>query len=51
MTGGKKFAIYIPKSKYSSVAIDDDDGILVNNIEFMASLDDNGEAIYVAVEV
>jgi hypothetical protein len=50
-TGGKKFAVYIPKAKYSSVGIDDDDGVLVNNIEFMAGLDDNNEAIYVAVEV
>ena len=48
-TGGHKFAIYIPRARYTSVSIEDDDGVLVNNIEFEAAEDINtGEAILVA---
>jgi hypothetical protein len=36
---GEKFAVYIPKARYSSVAVEDDDGILVNTLEFEASDD------------
>ena len=31
-----KFAVYAPYIKYSSVAVEDDDGVLVNKIEFEA---------------
>lgn len=47
-SGTAKFAIWIPKAVYSGVSIDDDNGILVNKIEFEAELDTNGEAIYIA---
>jgi len=37
--GADKFAIYIPKARYTSVAVEDDDGVLVNTIEFEAAED------------
>ncbi len=48
-SGTHKFAIYIPRARYTSVGIEDDDGILVNKIEFEATEDSTlGEAILVA---
>jgi hypothetical protein len=48
-SGSHKFAIYIPRARYTSVGIEDDDGILVNKIEFEATEDSaTGEAILVA---
>lgn len=49
-SGAHKFAIYLPKIRYTSVGIEDDDGILVNKIEFEAYEDVNGEAILIAHE-
>ncbi len=49
-SGAHKFAIYLPKVRYTSVGIEDDDGILVNKIEFEAYENIDGEAIYVAHE-
>jgi len=49
--GSEKFAIYIPKARYSSVAVEDDDGVLVNTIEFEAAEDeDTHEAVLVAYQ-
>lgn len=48
-SGTHKFAIYFPRARYTSVAIEDADGILENKIEFEAYEDaTSGEAIYVA---
>ena len=49
-SGAHKFAIYLPKIRYTSVGIEDDDGILVNKIEFEAYEDASGEAILIAHE-
>lgn len=50
VSGAHKFAIYLPRLRYTSVGIEDDDGILVNNIEFEAYEDASGEAILIAHE-
>lgn len=49
-SGAHKFAIWLPKIRYTSVGIEDDDGVLVNKIEFEAYQNADGEAIYVAHE-
>jgi hypothetical protein len=43
-----KFAIYLPRARYTSVSVDDDDGLLVNKIEFEGYNDASGEAILIA---
>jgi len=43
-----KFGIYLPRMRYTSVSIEDDDGVLANKIEFEAYEDDDGEAILIA---
>ena len=50
VSGAHKFAIYLPRIRYTSVGIEDDDGILVNKIEFEAYEDASGEAILIAHE-
>ena len=49
-SGVHKFAIWLPRIRYTSVGIEDDDGILVNKIEFEAYEDASGEAILIAHE-
>ena len=49
-SGSHKFAIYLPRMRYTSVGIEDDDGVLVNKIEFEAYEDASGEAILIAHE-
>ena len=49
-SGAHKFAIWLPRIRYTSVGIEDDDGILVNKIEFEAYEDAGGEAILIAHE-
>jgi len=50
-SGAHKFAIYIPRARYTSVGVEDDDGILVNKIEFEATEDSTtGETILIAHE-
>ncbi len=49
--GSHKFAIYMPKVRYTSVSVEDDDGILVNKLEFEAYEDTTTkEALYIAHE-
>lgn len=49
VSGTHKFAIYFPRARYTSVAIEDADGILENKIEFEAYEDaTTGEAVYIA---
>jgi len=43
-----KFAIYLPRVRYTSVSIEDDDGVLANKIEFEGYEDANGEALFIA---
>ena len=44
-----KFAIWLPKISYTSVSVEDDNGILVNKIEFQGFVEPSlGEAIYIA---
>jgi hypothetical protein len=44
-----RFAIYLPHIRYTSVSVEDDDGVLVNKIEFEGYIDPaSGEAIYIA---
>jgi len=47
---GAKFAIYLPRVRYSSVDISDDGGILMNKIEFIGYVNDKitGEAFLLA---
>jgi len=48
---GNTFAIYIPYAVWSSVGVEDDDGVLVNAIEFEAAVDPiTDEAILIAHE-
>jgi hypothetical protein len=48
---GNKFAIYMPFVMWSSVGVEDDDGVLVNAIEFEAAVDSTiDEAILIAHE-
>lgn len=49
-SGTHKFAIYLPRIRYTSVGVEDDDGILVNKIEFEGYEDTSGEAILIAHE-
>ena len=49
-SGAHKFAIYLPRIRYTSVGIEDDDGVLVNKIEFEGYEDATGEAILIAHE-
>ena len=49
-SGVHKFAIYLPRIRYTSVGVEDDDGILVNKIEFEAYEDISGQAILIAHE-
>jgi len=49
VSGTHKFAIYFPRARYTSVSIEDADGILENKIEFEAYEDAvSGEAVYIA---
>ena len=50
VSGSHKFAIYLPRMRYTSVGVEDDDGILVNKIEFEAYEDVGGQAILIAHE-
>jgi hypothetical protein len=50
-TDNYQFAIYLPRARYTSVSIEDDDGILANKIEFEAYEDASGEAILIAHEL
>jgi len=43
-----KFAIYLPRVRYTAVGIEDDDGVLANKIEFEGYEDANGEALFIA---
>ena len=45
-----RFAIYLPRVRYTSVSIEDDDGVLANKIEFEGYEDANGEALFIAHE-
>jgi len=42
------FAIYLPRVRYTSVSIEDDDGVLANKIEFEGYEDSAGEALLIA---
>lgn len=42
-----KFAIYLPRVRYTSVSIEDDDGVLANKIEFEGYADASGEALLI----
>lgn len=49
VSGTHKFAIYFPRARYTSVSVEDADGILENKIEFEAYEDTTlGEAVYIA---
>ena len=44
-----RFAIYLPYIRYSSVNVEDDDGVLANKIEFEAYINpQTGDALYIA---
>lgn len=49
-SGSRKFAIYLPKVRYSSVGISDSDGLIEQTIEFGAFNNTDGEAILVGHE-
>jgi len=42
-----EFAIYLPRVRYTSVSVEDDDGVLANKIEFEGYEDIDGEAILI----
>ncbi len=46
-TNNYEFAIYLPRVRYTSVSIEDDDGVLANKIEFEGYQDAAGEAILI----
>jgi len=50
-SGANKFAMYMGRIRYSSVDVADDNGVVVNNIEFIAYEDENKEPILIAHQV
>jgi hypothetical protein len=45
-----KFGLYLPRVRYTSVNVEDDDGVLANKIEFEGYADASGEALLIAHE-
>jgi len=49
-SGNSTFAVYLPRVRYTSVAVQDSDGVLINQIEIEAYEDVNGNAILLGIK-